>query len=50
MKIRLLGDAPKPSERWDPKLAVTYLNDKAKKYIDPLAKELEASIVMPLDV
>jgi len=31
-------------------LAVTYLNDKAKKYVDPLAKELEASIVMPLDV
>ena len=31
-------------------LAVTYLNDKAKKYVDPLAKELAASIVMPLDV
>src|SRR5215475_8659245 len=31
-------------------LAVTYLNDKAKKYVDPLAHELEASIVMPLDV
>ena len=31
-------------------LAVTYLNDKAKKYVDPLARELEASIVMPLDV
>jgi enoyl-[acyl-carrier protein] reductase I len=32
------------------KLAVTYLNDKARKYVEPLARELEASIVMPLDV
>jgi enoyl-[acyl-carrier protein] reductase I len=31
-------------------LAVTYLNDKARKYAEPLARELEASIVMPLDV
>ncbi len=31
-------------------LAVTYLNDKAKPYVEPLARELEASIVMPLDV
>ena len=31
-------------------VAVTYLNDKAKKYVEPLARELEASIVMPLDV
>ncbi|HEY6833166.1 MAG TPA: enoyl-ACP reductase FabI [Pseudolabrys sp.] len=31
-------------------LAVTYLNDKAKKYVEPLAHELEASIMMPLDV
>ena len=30
-------------------LAVTYLNDKAKKYVEPLAQELEAAIVMPLD-
>ena len=30
-------------------LAVTYLNDKAKKFVEPLAKELEAGIVMPLD-
>ena len=30
-------------------LAVTYLNDKAKKYVEPLAQELEAPIVMPLD-
>jgi len=31
-------------------LAVTYLNDKAKKYVEPLARELEAPVVMPLDV
>ena len=31
-------------------LAITYLNDKAKKYVEPLAEELEASIFMPLDV
>ena len=31
-------------------LAVTYFNEKAKKYVEPLAKELEAPILMPLDV
>jgi enoyl-[acyl-carrier protein] reductase I len=31
-------------------VAVTYVNDKAKKYVEPLARELDASIVMPLDV
>jgi enoyl-[acyl-carrier protein] reductase I len=31
-------------------LAITYLNEKAKRYVDPLAKEVEASIYMPLDV
>src|ERR1700746_2036012 len=31
-------------------LAVTYLNDKAKKFVDPLAQALDAPIVMPLDV
>jgi len=31
-------------------LAITYLNDKAKKYVEPLARDLEAPIVMPLDV
>jgi enoyl-[acyl-carrier protein] reductase I len=31
-------------------LAVTYLNDKAKKFVEPLARELEAKIFMPLDV
>jgi enoyl-[acyl-carrier protein] reductase I len=31
-------------------LAVTCLNEKAKKYVEPLARELEAPIMMPLDV
>ena len=31
-------------------LAVTYLNEKARKFVEPLANELEAKIFMPLDV
>jgi enoyl-[acyl-carrier protein] reductase I len=31
-------------------LAITYLNDKARKYVEPLCKVLEAPIVMPLDM
>ena len=31
-------------------LAVTYLNEKAKKDVEPLAQETEAPIMMPLDV
>src|SRR5689334_8335354 len=31
-------------------LAITYLNDKAKRFVEPLARELEASIFIPLDV
>jgi enoyl-[acyl-carrier protein] reductase I len=31
-------------------VAVTYLNDKAKKHVEPLARELETPIFMPLDV
>jgi enoyl-[acyl-carrier protein] reductase I len=31
-------------------LAVTYLNEKAKKYVEPLARELETAILLPLDV
>jgi enoyl-[acyl-carrier protein] reductase I len=31
-------------------LAVTYLNDKARKHVEPLARALEAPIVMELDV
>src|SRR4026209_2317104 len=31
-------------------VAVTYVNDKAKKYVEPLARALETPIFMPLDV
>ncbi|MBB3181682.1 enoyl-ACP reductase FabI [Variovorax sp. Sphag1AA] len=31
-------------------LALTYLNEKARGYVEPLAKQLDASILMPLDV
>ncbi len=31
-------------------LAITYLNDKAKPYVEPLARQLEAPIFAPLDV
>lgn len=31
-------------------LAVTYLNEKARPYVEPLARELGAPIVLPLDV
>ena len=31
-------------------LALTYVNEKTKTYVEPLAKELEAPIFMPLDV
>lgn len=31
-------------------LAVTYLNDKAEPFVEPLARELEAPILMPLDL
>jgi enoyl-[acyl-carrier protein] reductase I len=30
-------------------VGVTYLNDKAKRFVEPLARELEAPIMMPLD-
>lgn len=31
-------------------LAVTYLNDKARRFVEPLAQELEAPILLALDV
>lgn len=31
-------------------VAITYLNDKSKKFIDPLAKDVDASIYLPLDM
>jgi enoyl-[acyl-carrier protein] reductase I len=31
-------------------IALTYLNDKALPYVEPLARQVEAPILMPLDV
>src|SRR5262245_39277948 len=31
-------------------LAITYLNDKARTHVEPLARQVEAEIVMPLDM
>jgi enoyl-[acyl-carrier protein] reductase I len=31
-------------------LAITYLNDKARPHVEPLAQELQASLFLPLDV
>ena len=31
-------------------VAMTYLNDKAKPHVEPLAKEIDASLLMPLDL
>jgi enoyl-[acyl-carrier protein] reductase I len=32
------------------RLAITYLNDKAERFVRPLAEELGAEIIMPMDV
>jgi enoyl-[acyl-carrier protein] reductase I len=40
----------KAFRRLGAEVAVTYLNDKARPYVEPLARELEAPIFMPLDV
>jgi enoyl-[acyl-carrier protein] reductase I len=31
-------------------LAITYLNDKARPHVEPLAKQVDASLLMPLDL
>lgn len=31
-------------------IALTYLNEKAKPYVEPLAKQLDAELLLPLDV
>jgi enoyl-[acyl-carrier protein] reductase I len=31
-------------------VALTYLNEKAKRFVEPLAQELEAQLLLPLDV
>ena len=40
----------KAFREWGADLAITYLNEKAMAFVEPLAKELEAGIFMPLDV
>jgi enoyl-[acyl-carrier protein] reductase I len=40
----------KAFQELDADLAVTYLNEKSKPYVEPLAKDMGASIFMPLDV
>ena len=31
-------------------VAITYLNEKARPYVEPLARELDAPLFLPLDV
>jgi enoyl-[acyl-carrier protein] reductase I len=40
----------KAFREWGADLAITYLNEKAKTYVEPLARALQAEIFMPLDV
>jgi len=40
----------KAFKEWGADLAITYLNEKAKAFVGPLAEELGAQIFMPLDV
>lgn len=40
----------KAFHRLGAKLAITYLNDKAKTFVEPLAQAVDADILMPLDV
>lgn len=35
---------------WGAGLAITYLNDKAEKYVRPLAESLDSPIILPCDV
>ena len=40
----------KAFRQWGADLAITYLNEKARAFVGPLAEELGAQIFMPLDV
>jgi enoyl-[acyl-carrier protein] reductase I len=40
----------KSFRRLGAEVAITYLNDKAKPFVEPLSRQLEAPIFMPLDV
>ena len=50
MKTRLPGDVRRRSGHLALKWPLPIVNDKAKKYVEPLARTLESPIVMPLDV
>src|SRR4029078_11068831 len=40
----------KPFRELGAEFAITYLNEKARPYVEPLAKALEAPLFLPLDV
>lgn len=40
----------KAFEAFGAELAITYLNDKTRNYVEPLAQELGASMLLPLDL
>jgi enoyl-[acyl-carrier protein] reductase I len=59
MKALVVGVANESSIAWGcakafhelgASLAITYLNDKARPHVEPLAKSIEAPIFLPLDV
>jgi NAD(P)-dependent dehydrogenase (short-subunit alcohol dehydrogenase family) len=45
-----LGLCARALRRVGCEIAVTYLNDKAKRFVEPLAQQLEAPLFLPLDV
>ncbi len=58
-KVLIVGIANENSIAWGcakamreagAEIAVTYVNDKAKKWVEPLAQALEAPLFLPLDV
>jgi enoyl-[acyl-carrier protein] reductase I len=48
-EVSMPGDAPKRSMR-SAQSTITYLNDKAKPFVEPLARATGTSILMRLDV
>ncbi len=58
-KVLVVGVANEHSIAWGcarafhelgAEVALTYLNDKARDYVEPLARQIDAPILMPLDV
>jgi len=50
MTVRSRGDAPRAMHRSGAEIAMTYLNDKARPYVEPLASAVGASLLLPLEV